>query len=755
MRFLSKITLAFFIVFSAFAANSQEGRVGNIIIEGNQRVEKATVLSYLDFSAGDKYDQGRIDSSVKQLFSTGLFADISVSRSGADVIIKVEENPIINKISFEGNKRIKDENLTAETDLRPRSVYTKSKVQDDAKRIEDAYRKSGRFSIAVEPKIVKLDQNRVNLVYEIEEGKKTTIGKIVFIGNKFFDDGRLKKVINSKESHWYSFLSGNDTYDADRIAFDKETLRKFYLSKGYADFKVISSTTEITRDKKSFILTFTVEEGQKYKFGKINISSNLPEIKIDEFKEDTFSIEGETFNADLIDKTVEKITNRLNDKGYAFVEINPQYQRDGEKMVMGIDYQISEGPKVYIESIDITGNVRTLDKVIRREFRIAEGDPFNSAKLRRSQQRVRNLGFFDKVDMERERGDADDKARIKVDVKEKSTGELTFGAGFSTNDGPLGNVSVRERNLLGRGQDLRVGYQQSARVSQLDLGFTEPYFMGKDVAAGFDLFAATNDQIEESSYKSESQGGTLRASYSLTENLRHTVKYYAKSVDVSEVQANASTFIKQMEGTKITSAVGHSLLYDRRDSTIEPTDGYYLRFNEDFAGLGGDTQYVKHEVSSGYYKPMFREDVILNLSASGGHIMGWGDKEIRIDDRFFIGGNNLRGFRNSGIGPRDNLTRDALGGNMYYTGTMEVSFPLGLPDELGFKGATFIDAGSLFDVDDSGPNVLDKSSIRAAAGVGVSWSSPLGPISIDLAYPVASEEYDRTQVLRFNFGTRF
>jgi len=746
------VLFAFIVISSASAAST----IKEIEVLNNQRVETSTIESYMDISAGDSFDQAKVNSSLKRLFATGLFSDISINMKGGTLVVDVEENPIINKVSFEGNKRIGDESIKSETELKPRSVYTTAKVQRDTKKIEEIYRKSGRFSVAVEPKIIELDQNRIDLIYEIEEGKKATVSKIYFIGNKFYDDDRLKREVNTKESRWYSFYSSDDTYDPDKVAYDKELLRKYYVNHGFFDFKVLSSTAEITKDKKSFILSFTLDEGDRYTFGNSKITTSVEDINVDDLTKEIKTPEGDIFSAKLVEDTIQDITNKLNDKGYAFVEVDARYNKNYKDRSIDIDYQIAEGPKVYIDQINITGNVRTLDKVIRREMRIGEGDPFNAAKIRRSKQRIQNLGFFDKVDVDSQRTDVNDKADIKVKVNEKSTGELSFGAGFSTNDGAIGNVSVRERNLLGRGQDLRLGYQKSSRVGQLDLGFTEPYFMGRDVAAGFDLFNIVNNRQSESSFQSESNGGAVRASYSITEHLRHNIKYSFKTVNVSDVEVGASTFITQQEGSNTTSMVTNTFFYDRRDSSYEPKEGYYIKLEQDFAGLGGDSQFFRHEVSSGYYHPVYSEDVIFNLTGRAGSIFGWGDKNVRIDERFFIGGQSLRGFRNSGIGPRDTVTRDALGGNSYYVATSEVRFPLGLPEELGFTGSVFVDAGSLFDLDGAaGSSIRDDNSIRAATGVGVSWSSPLGPIRIDFAHPFASEDYDRKQSVRFNFGTRF
>lgn len=756
MRYFLITLVAFFTFFSiSYSAIAREEVITRIQVENNQRVEEATVLSYLEIKEGERFDKSKINKSIKKMFATGLFSDISTRLDGGTLIVTVQENPIINTVSFEGNKKINEETLKSETSLAPRSVYTRAKVKNDVKRIQDIYRKSGRFSVSVSPKAVTLDNNRIDLVYEIKEGKKTTVKKILFIGNKNFDSETLKKVINTKEKRWYSFYSGNDTYDPDKVAFDSELLRKFYLSKGYADFKMIPTVAEISKDRESFVLTFTVTEGDKYIFGQVNVDSQLADLQTDDVRKVIKTFPDETFSATLVEDSIDKITSHLNDIGYAFVEVSTKYDRDPENKIMGITYNIKEGPKVYIERINVSGNVRTLDKVIRREFRLAEGDPFNAAKIRRSQQRIQNLGFFDKVTLKTGKGSQPDRANVDVSVLEKATGELSFGAGFSSNDGALGNISIKENNLLGKGQILNLGVQKSTRTTQVDMGFTEPYFLGRDISAGFNLFNIAYDQASESSFSSTTQGGTLHASYSLTENLRHLVKYSIKTVDITDIQSDASAFISQQAGETTTSLVGHSLTYDKRDNRFAPTSGYFVRFNQDVAGFGGDTKFLKNEFLSGFYKSILREDVILGLSGKGGIVTSLDSDDVNINERYFIGGNIIRGFKNAGIGPRDRVTRDALGGKTYYIGSAELTFPLGLPEELGFKGGAFIDAGSLFDTDDKGANVVDSSAPRASVGLGLSWSSPLGPIKIDYAVPFAKDDLDRTQLLRFDFGTRF
>lgn len=753
MRIIIAILFSFLFTAQAFAQSESGAVIRKIEVKNNQRVEASTVLSYLHVKEGDKFNQEKINEAIKDMYGTEMFSNINVDMSGSTLVVTVQENPIINKIGFEGNKRVNDDTINAQISLKPRSVYTKAKVQADVLVIQDLYRKNGRYAAKVEPKIVMLDQNRVDMVFEIDEGNKASVKRIYFVGNKKFSGDKLRKILNTKESHWYTFYSSGDSYDPDRVAYDKELLRKFYTSKGYADFNVTSVVSEITDNKEAFILNFSLEEGEKYKFGDIKIDSQLPDIKMEMFKDEIKTKKGDVFNSTFVDDSIDKITSRLNDIGFAFVEVTPDYQRDLKNRVMGVTYRIKEGPKVYIGKVNVSGNVRTMDKVVRREMRIAEGDPFNAAKIRRSKQRIDNLGFFDKVDVKTDQGDQPDRANVNVDVTERSTGELNFGAGYSTTEGMLGNVSIRERNLLGTARDLKLSLQKSARGDQIDLGFVEPYFMDRDVATGVNIYNITRDNSDQSSYSSSTQGGSLSATYSLSENLRHTVKYSLSTVDISNIQPGASTYVVQQAGRNVTSLVGHTLMYDKRDNKFDPTEGYFVSFSQDLAGLGGDTQFWRNEARAGYYKPVVREDVIFNASVRGGNMGGWGGQSVRINDRFFIGGNSLRGFRDAGIGPRDGF--DALGGNTYYVGSTGFSFPLGLPDELGFKGETFIDAGTLYDVDAKGPTIMDRRSLRASAGVGVSWTSPLGPISIDVANPFMKQSFDKTQNVRFDFGTKF
>jgi outer membrane protein insertion porin family len=729
--------------------------IREVVIEGVQRVEPSTVRSYLLVQEGDEADPERMDRSLKSLYATGLFSDVSIREEGSKLIVVVVENPIVNRVAFEGNERIKDETLESETTLRPRVIYTRSKVQSDVQRILTLYRQSGRFAATVEPKIIELPQNRVDVVYEINEGPVTSIETIRFVGNKAFSDSELREAIRTKQSRWWRFLSSDDTYDPDRLALDRELLRRFYLSEGYVDFRVQSAVAELTPDREQFFVTFTIEEGERYKVGTVAVTAKLPGIEDKSLNEALTLHEGDWYDANEVEKSIEKLGDEVGNQGYAFVDIRPRLERNREKKTIDIVFEVQEGPRVFVERIDITGNVRTMDEVIRREFRFVEGDAFNAAKLRRSRQRIQDLDFFEKVSVEQVPGSAPDKAVVKVAVEEKSTGSLSIGAGFSTGSGFLGDISIRERNFLGRGQDLQASLLIGQQQQQVDLSFTEPYFLGKEIAAGGDLFFVETDRQSESSFDTTTIGGDLRANYPLTEHLRQGWRYTLKQTDVNNVPDDASIFILEAEGKETYSEVSHSLTYDRRDSRINPTEGYFGRHTVDIAGLGGSAKYVRNRVDAGYYYPV-TDKWVLSLTGSGGYVHGLGE-DVKLLDRFYIGGNEIRGFKTDGIGPRDADTDDALGGEIFYASSLQLSFPLGLPQELDIRGRVFTDVGSSWQMAEQGNGDLvdDSSAPRLSVGAGLTWVSPFGPLGIDLGFALIKESFDETEILRLNFGTRF
>jgi len=725
----------------------------DIRVEGAQRIEPDTVRSYVPIRAGQKITTQALDEALKKLFATGLFADVIVRREGSAIVVRVVENPIINRIAFEGNKRVSDDILEDEVKLRPRIVYTRSRVQNDVQRLIDVYRRNGRFAVTVEPKVIQLPQNRVDLIFEITEGPVTEIRRIGFVGNVKYSDSDLRSVVRTKETAWYRFLTADDIYDPDRLTFDRELLRRFYLSNGYADFRVVSAIAELAPNREGFFITFTIEEGERYRFGKIDVAAKLRDLSSDQLKGLIKVKNGDWYNADVVKNVVLNLTDAVSTLGYAFVDIRPRVKRKKKERVIDITFRVREGPRVFVERIDITGNVRTIDSVIRREMVLVEGDAFNASKTRRARKKIRNLGFFEKVDVKNVVGSRPDKTVLQVKVRERSTGEISFGAGFSTTNGFLGNVGIRERNLLGKGQDLLLKTTIAAESSEIDLQFTEPYFLDRKLSGGFDLFRTTKDLQDESSFQRKSFGAGLRLGFEYSDIFRQRLRYRITREEVSDVASIASLAIQEQEGAAVKSEISQILTYDGRDDLFLPTKGVVARFNTALAGLGGVVKYIRTNVKATKYFPI-TEKFIGSIGGSAGYIIGLG-KEIRIVDRFFLGGPSLRGFSVAGAGPRDETTGDSVGGKFFYRGSAQVTFPIGLPSEFGVKGRMFSDIGSLSNSESTLATITDEKSLRASVGLGLSWRSPFGPILIDFAKALLKEDFDKTEVFRFDFGVKF
>ena len=753
MKKISLATLMFSLALSC-RVEAAEIYVSQIEVDGLQRVERETVLSYLNVEQGSSVSQEYLNSSMKRLFETGLFADVNIDARGNGVLaVKVVENPVINKRVFDGNDKVDDTLLESEVQLKSGSIYNIAKVQDDVQRILEVYKRSGRYATDVEPKIIKRDQNRVDLVYEISEGPTAAISKVNFIGNHHYSDDDLQSEIMSKESRWYRLFSSSENYDPEKTNYDKELLRRFYLKRGYADFRVLSAVAELSPDKKSFVVTYVLDEGPRYKLEDVRIQSMIKDVDVAALSGQVQQEKGDWYNADLAERSVYALTEELGKKGFAFVDVTPELEKtSGNKMVL--TFNIAEGQRVFVDRINITGNTRTEDEVIRREFRIDEGDAFNAAKIRASRRNVENLNYFSKVDIQTEPNPNDDsKADINVNVEEKSTGAFNVGVGYSTVNGALFRAGIAENNFQGKGQKLSADVAVSQRTSEYDLSFTEPYFMGRRLSAGIDLFRTEEDYQDEGSYDSESTGGRLRLGWNYTDDFAQYLRYTLKEDKISNVDRNASIYIKEEEGRYSNSSIGQTMVYDKRDSAINPKEGYYLSFGNDVAGLGGDEKYLKFDGKA--YKYFTLADYYtFKLFINGGYITGYGDENVRLSNRYYLGGSTLRGFEFAGIGARDKFTKDALGGNwMIYSGA-EMSFPIGL-DEVGVRGRTFVDMGILGKPDDINEDYVEYSDTpRVAAGFGFQWQSPMGQIDVDLAFPIVKEDYDETEVFRLNFGSR-
>ncbi|WP_421998495.1 outer membrane protein assembly factor BamA [Reyranella sp.] len=767
MRLIFRWAVLAVVAILAFGATAQAqqrapaagggGAITAIQIEGNVRAEPETIRSYLQLKPGQPFDAAAADRSLKALFATGLFSDVVMQMQGSTLVVKVTENPIINRVAFEGNRKIEDDKLRDEIQSQPRQVFTRARVQSDVERILTIYRRSGRYNASVEPKVIKLEQGRVDLVFEINEGDVTGVQRISFVGNEHFSDGTLRGKIRTSESAWYRFLSSDDRYDPDRLNLDRELLRKFYLSEGYADFRVVSAVAELAPNREGFFITFTISEGERYKFGKVEVSTRFQGLDVDVLQSYLTMASGDWYDANEVEKSVSALQDLVGSLGYAFVEVRPNIRRNKDNLTVDVIFDIQEGPRVYVERINISGNTRTLDKVIRREFRLAEGDAFSTAKVRRSQERLRNLGFFEKVDISAAPGSAPDKTNLEVQVVEQSTGDISFGAGYSTTSGVLGDISIKERNLLGKGQELRLGLSIGTLSTLIDFSFTEPYFLDRPMAAGFDIFRTSNDRQSVASYSDRSIGFALRAGWAYTEHTRQNVRYTLRQTDIYNVQPWASYVVQLNAGTSVVSEVSETIAWDTRDTRINTTKGLLLRNTMAVAGLIGTEWYYRTTADAVYYQSIF-EDVVASIGGSAGLVLPYNNSSLRLNNLFFIGGDTLRGFQVGGIGPRDSVSADALGGTYFYTGTTELSFPLGLPKEIGIFGKAFVDVGSLWGL--GGPaaysnTVLTSNLMRISTGVGIQWISPFGPIRIDYAVPVQKESWDKTEAIRFSFGTRF
>ena len=746
------------------AVFAQSAVISDIQVRGNQRVEAETVRNYLTIAVGSPYDAGKADESIQRLFETGLFGDVRIERKGGTVIVVVTENPVVNKVVFEGNKEVEDKTLEGEVQLHARAIFTKAKVQADIQRILDVYQKQGLFAATVEPKLIELEQNRVNLVYEISEGPSTKVQSIHFIGNKAFTDAQLKEAITTTEHNWLSWFKSTDVYDPDRLNLDRELLRQFYLKNGYADAQIVSASADLDRSGKGFFLTFTVEEGDAYTFGDITVTSALEGVSGDELRSSATTLKGNTYDVSKVEKSVEAMTVSLADRGNAFAQVRPKPVRDNAARTIGINYAVENGPKIYIERIDVFGNLRTSDHVIRREFRLSEGDAFNRLLVTRAKQRLQGLGFFKTVDITSQQGSAPDRISLTVNVVEQSTGEVSFGGGYSTAEGVIADISYKERNLMGNGQFLSLTLSGSLTRAQVDFSFTEPRFLDSNVSAGFDVFHKESDYRSTSGYKLRHSGFDVRLGFPLSDELGLSTRYTLARDEVFDVNyAGANNDSKYatapnsvISGPAWTSALGYTLAYDTRNVKQNPSKGIYLEASQDVAGLGGDVHYLRTVGEARAYYPL-ADKITLVGRLIGGDVMPWGGHDIRNTDLFFKGGETIRGFGSSGYGPRD-ATGAALGGELFYAATAEMRFPLPLiPEDIGLGGAVFADAGSLWKASDANTlgNVTSDGVLRSSVGASLTWNSPLGPLRADYAYVLRKDESDQMQSFRFGASTRF
>jgi outer membrane protein insertion porin family len=768
--------------------------VSSIVVEGNRRVEAPTVRSYFKAGPGGQLGPAEIDEGIKALYGTGLFSEVRISHAGGRLVVTVVENPVINRVVFEGNKKAKDAQLEAEVQSKARGTLSRPTVQADVQRIIEIYHHTGYFDVNVVPKIIELPNNRVDLVFEINEGKKTVVKEIRFIGIHAYSSGRLLRVIKTTESNWLSFLQSTNIYDADRVEADRDLLRKFYLSHGYADVRIVSALGEYDPDKKGFIITFTIDEGAQYHVGAVDVISNVRALDITSLRSQVRMKPGDVYNADLVQKSIEAMTIEAAKSGYAFANVRPRGDRDFQNRIINLAFIVDEGTRAYIERINIIGNSRTRDYVIRREFDIGEGDPYNRALMDRAERRLKNLNYFKTVKITNEPGSAPDRVVVNVNVEEKPTGEFSVSGGYSTANGWLTELSIADRNLMGRGQFAKASVSYGQYSRGFNLSFVEPYLLGYRMAGGIDFYAQQNLATSYVAYSSQTVGINLRLGFALTEELALQPHYslYRQEISLPDVNncwpagstvpsggtcvpASLPVRAELAQGPVTVSMIGYTLSYNTVDNVLAPTSGLLASFTQDLAGVGGDVDFFRNTVDVRNYYELL-PDVVGVLHLQGGQETAWGGQQLRMLDNFFMGPNLVRGFAPAGIGPRDltvGTTNDALGGSLYWGASVEAQTPLYfMPKEIGIKFAVFADAGSLWNYtsltsfqNQSVTVGLDKfSDVRSSVGAGLIWDSPLGPLRVDVAYPITrycqqniggANICDNTQIFRFSGGAKF
>lgn len=732
----------------ALSALAHAEKLNSIVIKGNKRIESGTIESNLPVKVGSNFSESDVDSSLQNLYNTGYFSDVKVSKKGNSLLVNVVENPIIYQVAFEGNSKLSTEQIEDEIKLPARKVLSKTDIQNAQQRILEMYRRMGRFSAKVEPKLVKHDENKVTLVFEIQEGETTRIQNILFVGNKTFSSGKLEEQLTSKRYKFWRFFANDDVYDPERFMADQQSIRQFYANNGHPDFRISNAVAELSPDKTEFYLTFTIEEGALYHFSKPTISSQIKDINTETLAKEISFSDGDIYCAKEIEKTVTELTTALGDKGYAFVAVEPVINRDTKTRKAQVTFEVKEGPRVYVEKIIINGNERTHDEVIRRELSIHEGDAYNTSKIKDSESNMRDLGYFKTATIESEQGTNPDQARLIAKVEEQRTGELKFGGGFSTVDGPMINAGVSERNFMGKGQIVHAETSVSKRYQDINLGITEPYLFNRPLVGSLDIYSVRSTRVD--TYTTKSTGFNAGLGYHLTKNLTQRFVYSLHTDNVSQVATDASLFIQQDPRKALSSSLAHTLTYDRRDNVQDPTRGYILQMTNTYAGLGGNVNFLRNDFSGTvFYTPI---EQITGLARLGfGQLMKVGGKRLRIVDCVYLGGESFRGFEYAGLGPRDRTNRrDPLGGRKYWKGTLEVQFPVGLPVDFGVKAAAFTDFGNLWDSAAKGVNVLDDKKIRASWGLGIIWKGPFGPLRIDYAIPFKKAKYDDEK--RINIG---
>jgi outer membrane protein insertion porin family len=752
-----------------FAAAAQAASFSSVSVSGNVRVESSTISDYLGIKAGQSYSAADLDEAVKRLYSTGLFSDVNIKQSGKTLSIVVVENSVINQVLFKGNKKIKDAILGQRVQLKSGTSLDQNLLEQDAETVREAYRNIGRADVVVNPTTVDLGEGRINVVFDIQEGARTKITTINFVGNSAFGDRRLQEVISTKRSNFLSFISRNDVYDEERLKADEEALRRFYFNKGYADFQVVSSSADLDETTNKYTINITVEEGERYKFGAISVESSVEGVTSEDLAGAIETKQGSNYSAKDVEDSLLGISERVASKGFAFAQVTPRGDRDFANRTINIVYTVDQGTRAYVERIEVRGNDKTRDYVIRREFDLAEGDAFSPIAIQRAKRRLEATGFFERVEISTAPGAEADQIILVVDVVEKSTGEFSIGAGYSTGGSNAGvnlEAGVTERNFLGRGQFLKLSAGGGKDNKTYNLSFTEPYFLGYRISAGFDIFKNINNfnKGTTTAYDVSRTGASVRFGLPITEQLSSQVAYNFVSEDYVKGTSNTAGFPTYIPGGKwIKSSLSYALIFDTIDDKNNPHQGLYAKFNQEYAGIGGDARWLNSTIKATYYHTLSEEYNWVGLVSGGaGHINTFGTNGpaasangIRVGDLFKADSDIVRGFDYNGFGPK--IGTDFIGGTTYFSASAEVQFPLpAIPESVGLKGALFADAGTLYGSPFTDATLTNTGlKWRASVGASVLWASPFGPLRLDYALPVKKEVGDQIQNFNIGISTKF
>ena len=767
LRVLGLILLALWGIAVTAPAFAQSYTFNAVQIEGNQRIDAATILSYAAVQRGKSISAGDLNTAFQRVQGSGLFAAVEFVPTGSTLLIRVQEFATINRISFEGNKRLKDEKLQEVIDSTSRRVYSPAQAESDAAAIAAAYEAAGRYAATVTPRIINRTDNRVDLVFEIQEGRVSEIERLSFVGNRAFSDRRLRQVLETKQAGFLRQLIQRDTFVPERLEFDKRALTDFYLSRGYVDVQVLSATPEIARERNGFFITFTVREGQPYTFGQISAASEVEGVDAAAFQDAIKLRPGVTYSPTLIENTIQRMEALALKQGLNFVRIDPRVTRDDRNLKLNVQFVLVNGPRIFVERIDIEGNATTLDQVVRRQFRTVEGDPFNPREIRDSAERIRALGFFSTATVDTREGTAADQVIVDVNVEEQPTGSLSFGVSYGVNAGVGLNIGFSESNFLGRGQTLSIAVDTASSSANSSISFIEPAFLGRDLKFRFNAYYRQTDN-SDAAYDTRSVGLSPSIEFPLSPGGRLELRYSASQDTISNIDfgtggtTGSSNVLKLEQGALISSGVGYSYSFDTRRVGLNPTGSVLLRFSQDFTGIGGDVQSIRSTAFLQAETKVLKEEVTIRAIVEGGALTSLGSTTSRLTDRFFLAG-KMRGFEPNGIGPRDLAVdnQDALGGNFFAVARFEADFPLGLPEEYGIAGGLFLDVGTVWSLDNvnggpSGANPVDDSArLRSSIGFSLFWDTPIGPLRFNFARALKKEVYDKEQSFDLTVSTKF